>query len=456
MSLETRHTGSSKLRGGASISSGSLGPSYKWWVVFMLWWVCFLNYADRQAIGSVVPLLARDFEFDAVQLGLIGSSFAWVYALMAPTAGLMADRAVRKRLLVWACVVWSFFTLATAWCGNLWMFVTVRALTGLGETFYFPAAMALISDYHGSRSRSRAMSWHQSAVYAGTILGSWIAALLAERQGWRVPFFLFGPLGFALAVVLWQCLREPQRGAAEDPNQAPLPESGAPLSVGETLRQILRTPAALLLMGAFLCANFVAVIFLTWTPTFLVQKFHYNIGAAGLTGTFYIHLASALAVPFAGWLADRLVRHQATGRMLVQTLGLLAGAAFVFVVGNTDNTTTLLLAMTCFGLCKGFYDSGIFASLYDAIEPRARGTAAGLMNSIGWGGGALGPLFVGFASKYGGKPSALENMSNAIAFGALFYLAAAACLIGAMLVFRKRNRLTQKWPTPMDSAESKV
>lgn len=422
----------------------------------MLWFVCFFNYADRQAISSVLPLLARDFGFDGVQLGLIGSSFAWIYAAMAPAAGVIADRAIRKRLLVWACIVWSFFTLATAGCGNLWMFVTVRALTGLGETFYFPAAMVLISDYHGIQTRSRAMSWHQSAVYAGTILGSWIAAVLAERHGWRVPFFLFGPMGFALAVVLWQYLREPQRGAAENPTQAPIPEGGPASSVGETLRVILRTPTALLLMGGFLCANFVAVIFLTWTPTFLVQKFHYAIGAAGLTGTIYIHLASALAVPFAGWLADRLVRRWATGRMLVQTLGLLVGAAFVFVVGNTGNTTTLILAMTCFGFCKGFYDSGIFASLYDVIEPRARGTAAGLMNTIGWGGGALGPLFVGFASKYGGKSSGVENMSNAIAFGAFFYLAAAACLIGAMLLLRKRNRLAQEGPASMGSAKTEV
>jgi MFS family permease len=456
MSLETRNAGSSELRAGASSASGSLAGSYKWWVVFMLWFVCFLNYADRQAVGSVLPLLARDFGFDGMQLGLIGSSFAWVYAAMAPTAGLLADRSGRKRLLVWACIVWSFFTLATAWCGNLWMFVTVRALTGLGETFYFPTAMALLSDYHGSGSRSRAMSWHQSAVYAGTILGSWIAAVLAERHGWQVPFFLFGPMGFVLAVVLWQYLREPQRGAAEPPTESPMPKGEPALPAGETLRLILRTPTAWLLMGGFLCANFVAAIFLTWTPTFLVQKFHYNIGAAGLTGTVYIHLASAMAVPFAGWLADRLVRRWSTGRMLVQTFGLLAGAAFVFVVGNTGNTTTLILAMTCFGLCKGFYDSGIFASLYDVIEPCARGTAAGLMNTIGWGGGALGPLFVGFASKYGGKSSEVENISNAIAFGALFYFAAATCLIGAMLFFHKHNRPTQEGPASMDSATREV
>ncbi len=419
--------------------SGNLAAC-KWWVVFMLWFVCFFNYADRQAISSVLPLLERDFGFNKVQLGWIGSSFAWVYAALAPAAGLIADCATRKRVLVWACIGWSFFTLATAWCGNLSSFIVVRALTGLGETFYFPAAMALLSDYHGAETRSRALSWHQSSVYAGTILGSWAAAVLAERYGWRVPFFWFGPAGFILAIVLARWLREPRRGAMEQAEAVSTRESSQPLNIPQTLTVIVRTPSAVLLMGAFLCANFVAVIFLTWTPLFLVEKFHYAIGAAGLTGTLYIHLASAVAVPLAGLLADKLARRWRSGRMLVQLMGLLAGAVFVAVVGQTRDTTTLVVAMACFGWCKGFYDSGIFASLYDVIQPRARGTAAGLMNTIGWTGGALGPLFVGFATQYGGRATAVENMSNAIAFGALFYLAAAACIVGATLLLPKQRR----------------
>jgi hypothetical protein len=108
-------------------------------------------------------------------------------------------------------------------------------------------------------------------------------------------------------------------------------------------------------------------------------------------------------------------------------------------VGKTTSVGTLILSMSLFGLCKGFYDSGIFASVYDAIEPRARGTAAGLMNTVGWGGGALGPLFVGWASKNGRKPTEIENMSDAIAFGGLIYLAAAALVVIAMVIFNKRS-----------------
>ena len=110
-------------------------------------------------------------------------------------------------------------------------------------------------------------------------------------------------------------------------------------------------------------------------------------------------------MPLAGMWADRLTRRFVGGRMVVQQCSVASqiGAAFVFLVGRTDRIGMLLVAMTCFGLCKGLYDSGIFASLFDAVEPRARATAAGLMNTVGWGGGALGPLFVGLASRYGAR-----------------------------------------------------
>jgi MFS family permease len=416
---------------------------YKWWVVFMLWFVCFFNYADRQAIFAVFPKLKQEFGFDTVQLGFIGSAFMWVYAFGAPAAGFICDRFRRKDLILGGCLFWSFVTITTGWCSKLWHFITVRALEGLGETFYFPASMSLVSDYHDSRTRSRALSFHQSSVYLGTILGSWIGAWFAEHMGWRYGFYLFGGLGMVLAIGLYRFLREPRRGEADAAAGALAAHgvAGAALSIGETWRAIFRSPVVPLLMLAFVGANFVATIFLTWTPTFLVEKFGFRLSSAGLSGTVFIHLASAASVPLAGTLADRLTRRTAGGRMLVQALGLLVGAAFVVMVGRTADTTTLILAMTAFGICKGFYDSGIFASLFDAIEPRARGTAAGLMNTVGWGGGALGPVFVGWTSKYGSRPTEVENMSDAIAFGGIIYVVAAVLVAAAMLVFaRTRQR----------------
>ena len=409
---------------------------YPWVVVGMLWFFCFFNYADRQAIFSIFPVLKSEYGFDAVQLGLIGSAFTWVYAAGSPFAGLIGDRLSRKFVILGGCFFWSGATVFTAWCSRLWQFVAVRAAQGLGETFYYPAAASLMSDYHGKRTRSFAFSLHQSSVYIGTIGGSWAGAWFAERHGWRSGFYFFGAAGLVLALVFLRFLREPVRGAADE-RAGPQPE---PLAVGPTLRVIFSRPTAVLLMLAFLGANFVATIFLTWTPTFLVDKFHYKLTAAGLSGSVFIHLASACAVPLGGWAADRLSRRFAGGRILVQAFGLLAGATFVGLVGLTNNPSTLIAAMTAFGLCKGLYDSNIFASLYDFIEPRARATAVGIMNSVGWCGGALGPLAVGFATKYGRHGAdTVANMSEAIAFGAVFYVVGGGVLLYASLVSAKRD-----------------
>src|SRR3954471_17755772 len=323
---------------------------YKWAVVGMLWSICVLNYADRQAIFSVFPKLEQEFGFDKVQLGLIGSAFMWVYAGGALFAGYIGDRVRGKALILGGCLFWSAITVMTGWCGKLWHFVTVRAAEGFGETFYFPASMSMISDYHKS-TRSRAMSLHQSSVYVGTIVGSWLGAYFAENHGWRLGFYFFGACGIVLALLLYRFLREPARARES--------EQAEKVSYREAWMAIFQTPSALLIMSAFVGANFVATIFLTWTPTFLVEKFHFRLTTAGLSGTIFIHLASAAAVPVAGFLADKLALRYGGGRMMIQLGGLLVGSVFVFIVGDTKNVSTLVLAMTAFGICKGFYDSNI-------------------------------------------------------------------------------------------------
>ena len=410
-------------------------PSYKWWVVAMLWFICFFNYADRQAISSVFAALEKEFGFTATQLGYIGSAFGYVYGACAILAGFVGDRVARRHLILGGCLFWSFVTVATAWCSKAWQFVAVRALEGLGETFYFPASMSMVSDYHSRKTRSRAMSFHQSSVYAGTVLGSWVAALLAEHYNWRYGFYVFGGAGFILAIILYRFLIEPTRGASE----AVISVNEPPVSFRVAVGDVVRRPTAWALMMAFVLANFVATIFLTWTPKFLMDKFDFKMSTAGLSGAAFIHLASAFAVPFAGAFADKLAERFVGGRILAQAGGLLLGATFVFFVGSTTSVAVLLASMVAFGLCKGFYDAGIFASLYDVVPPRSRSTAAGMMNTVGWGLGSFGPLLTGYYTDHGSHGSKLENMSHFIAYSGLAYIVGGGLLLLAGLYLVRRD-----------------
>ena len=402
--------------------------NYKWLVVAMLWVVCFFNYADRQAIFSVFPLLKSEMGLGDVQLGIVGSSFMWVYAAAGPFAGLIGDRVRRKTLVIAGLVFWSLITLATALSTTYAHLVIFRALEGFGEAFYFPASMSLLSDYHAPQTRSRAMALHQSSVYAGTIAGGSVAGLMGQVYGWRSSFYLFGACGILYGVVLLLLLREPARPQA------------ASVSVKRTdvmaaVRELFGNPMVRLLTAVFVGANFVAMIFLTWMPSFLYRKFNMSLAMAGLSATAYLQIASVGGVLSGGVLADRLARRYRAGRMMAQAAGLLLGVPFIFVAGWTLSVPVLILALAGFGYFKGLYDANIWASLHDVVRPERRASAVGFMNSIGWLGGGIAPVAIAAASERFG-------MSAAISANSMIYL------LIALLMIYGISRLTRSSAQP--------
>jgi MFS family permease len=460
-------------------------PHYRWYVVGMLWFISFFNYADRQAIFSVFPLLESEMGLSKVEQGLLGSAFAWVYGLAAPLAGVVVDRVRRKTAILVGLIIWSVICLATAVSRTFSHLFFFRAAEGLGETFYYPAANAMLSDYHGPETRSRALGLHQTSVYVGTIAGGFLAGLLAEWYGWRWSFIVFGALGIVLGGVLWRFLHEPRRGESDAPSGAVphpdlalfsdsrakdrpvtgdagvmpppavtpqvvdrgsghgLPEasvSGGSVSVQTAERLPLRqvfglmwnTPAVPVLMGAFLCANFVAMVLLTWMPSFLKERFNLSLAMAGLAATVFIQLSSLVGAPLGGWLADAMRQRTPGGRAIVQAAAVFCGAPFVFVCGQTHSVGTLVAALSAWGLFKGFYDANIFAAVFDVVPPAARGTMAGLMNMFGWlGGGATAPLVIGIIAES-------QGLGWAISSAAVVYIAAGVLLLLAALVLLPR------------------
>jgi MFS family permease len=426
------------------------GRNYKWWVVAMLWFVCFFNYADRQAIFSVFELLKSEMNLSDVQLGIVGAAFMWVYAGFGPIAGLIGDRLRRKTLIIAGLTFWSLITIATALSKDYSHLVLFRALEGFGEAFYFPASMSVLSDYHGPETRSRAMSIHQSSVYAGTIAGGSVAGVLGQHYGWRSSFYLFGSLGVLLGVVLLLLLREPARAVSGESSGAGVPrESGSIPGGGQStarepsansIRRVLKNamsavtelfanPMVRILTAVFVGANFVAMIFLTWMPSFLYRKFNLSLAMAGVSATAYLQVASVLGVLSGGVLADRLAKANRGGRMMTQAIGLTLGVPFIFLAGWTISVPMVIVALTGFGYFKGLYDANIWASLHDVVRPERRASAVGFMNSLGWIGGGIAPVAIAGASERFG-------MSACISASSVIYLLIAAMLLVGVWRYR--------------------
>src|SRR5262245_28815256 len=194
------------------ISSIPSSRRYAWLVVALLVPVALLNYLDRQMLASMKFSVMRDIPDIGLEAnwGAILALFKWVYAGVSPVGGYLADRYSRKHVIAGSLLVWSTVTWATGHVQSYEQLLTARALMGISEACYMPAALALIADFHLGATRSRAVGLHQMGIYFGVIIGGF-GGYAADHPalGWRWVFDVCGFVGIAYAVPLFLLLRNP-------------------------------------------------------------------------------------------------------------------------------------------------------------------------------------------------------------------------------------------------------
>jgi MFS family permease len=394
---------------------------YAWGLVAVLWLVALLNYVDRQVIFSLFPLLSSDLSLSAVQLGLLSTVFLWVYGLLSPFAGFAADRFGRGRLITVSLLVWSAVTLATGVSRTYGQLVGARAVMGLSEACYLPAALALIARHHGSRTRSLAVGLHQSGLYVGLILGGVAGGWAGERFGWRAPFLVLGAIGIVYVGVVALFFRADPI-ASESPAEINAPAS----DFRESVIALCRAPgfgAMTTVFSAMAIANWLVY---TWLPLYLYERFHMSLTDAGFTATFYIQGASVGGIVLGGWVADRWGARSPRGRIYTQAAGLLLASPFLFLLGNADTRLMLVTALVVFGVGRGFYDCNTMPVLCQVANDDLRSTGYGIFN------------FAGCLA--GGVVAALAGaLKNVIGLAAAFQIAAAILCLSAVLLLRMRT-----------------
>ncbi|MCC7341775.1 MAG: MFS transporter [Bryobacterales bacterium] len=389
------------------------GRCTPWLLLAMFWLVYFLNHADRQIVFSVFPLLKTELNLTNTQLGLLGSSFQWVYACLVPIAGFLGDFVSRKRIIVSALLLWSLTTVSSGLVTGFALLLTLRALTGAGEAFYYPSATSIIADYHGEKTRALAMSIHQTSLYFGVVVSGTLAGYLGEQFGWRSAFLAFGIAGVAAAAVLVRFLHEPQRGGA-DANATQAKAAGDRSQIkGEDAPGVLarvgtlcRTPSVLAFAGSFCGMSFASVAVVTWMPAYIYGLGGFSLAEAGFHATFYHQLGAFAGVLAGGALADGFAARSPLSRPWVQAAGLLLSAPFLYWIGSASSAAALFAALGVFGIFRGIYDSNLFASLFEVVAPETRATATGLMLSLGFLVGGTSPVVIGnLSQQFGLGPS---------------------------------------------------
>ena len=346
-----------------------------WLVVALLIPVALLNYLDRQMLATMKSSMLGDLPDiqTKAQWGLVLGSFKWVYAIFSPIGGYLADRVSRRHVICFSLFAWSAVTWATGQVNDYDQLLWTRAIMGVSEAFYIPAALALIADYHLGPTRSRAIGLHQMGIYVGVIIGGFAGYAADEPTiGWRGAFAWCGLLGIAYSLPLFLFLR----------NRPATNENVAQPAAGSTLRALLGNPSFLLLVVYFTLPAMAAWVVRDWMPDILRERFNLGQGKAGISAVLYWQLAAIVGAVLGGWLADRWMRTNIRGRIFVSAIGTFLLLPALFGVGNAPTLLVAVLFLIVFGLGWGFFDCNSMPILCQLVGPRHRATGYGLMNFV--------------------------------------------------------------------------
>lgn len=397
---------------------------YAWIVVALLAPVALLNYLDRQMLAAMKFSLMTDVPDigSEANWGRILALFKWTYAILSPVGGYLADRFSKRHVIAGSLLVWSAVTWATGEVTSYDQLLWTRAIMGISEAFYIPAALALIADYHRGATRSRAVGIHQMGIYAGVIIGGFSGyAADSPSMGWRWMFHVCGLVGILYAVPLFFAIRNAQ--ATADAKTAANPASA--------LRELLGNPSFVLLVLYFTLPAMAGWIVRDWMPAILKTEFGIGQGKAGVSATVYWMLAAIASAFVGGWMADRWMLRTPRGRIYTSAIGMGLIAAAMVGVGYSPQTGQLAIAvgfLMLFGVGWGFFDCNNMPILCQVAGPHLRATGYGLMNLVSISCGGFADLGFGVLR------------DNQVPLMTIFGIFASVALISIVLVLLIRPR----------------
>ena len=405
---------------------------YKWEVLLLLWMAYLLNQGDRQVFNTVLPAIRDSLQLSDTSIGWIATIFNLFYACCVPFGGWVGDRFSKKWVVTVAILFWSVATMFTGLANGVFMLILMRSVaTGGGEAFFGPANYSLLGQYH-TDTRARAMSIHQTAYYIGVILAGWLAGLIADifdtahpGNGWKYSFLIFGAAGIVWGVLMILRLKDKPDAPKVDKRNLANPFK----TIWRGFGTVFSTPTSLMLTIGFSGLIFVITGYMTWVPAYLQEEFAQTQAAAGLNSMLYTYVAAFVGVLLAGTLSDKLAAKSHMSRMVLQGIGLIGGAVFLFLMGGHPAIILLYSAFAGWGFFRAFFDANTYAVLYDVTPPHLHASCSSAMITTGFAVGSLAPVILGALKERMGSLGATFPILGWIwvACGIMMIVVAATC-----------------------------
>jgi len=354
-----------------------------------------MNFYDRQILSAVAEPVRKEWSLSDSTLGLLGTAFTLLYALVGVPFGRLADTGSRKWLLSAGCAAWSLLTAVSGLAQNSWQLFVARLGVGVGEASCAPAANSLIGDLFPPKQRARALSVFMLGLPMGMFLSFLISGLVAHRYGWRMAFYVACLPGLVLAALaLW--LPEPQRGSSEGRvDLAHRPGSPYLILLGIPTMLWIIISGALHNFNMYAASSFIAV--------FLGRYHGLDLKAASFAASLTFGVSGVVGLLAGGWASDRFGGARADGRLLLSAVVMAVAAPFTYLaLRQPGGAVVMFVVLMGVGLaCVYVYYSSVYAAIQDVVEPGLRGTAMSIyffaMYVLG---ASFGPVGIGMLSDH--------------------------------------------------------
>ena len=393
---------------------------YPWVVVGLLWGVALLNYMDRQILSTMKPALQIDIvELQtATNFGYLMAIFLWIYGLMSPLSGMIADRTNRKWLIVGSLFVWSGVTFFMGFATTFNELYCLRAIMGVSEALYIPAGLSLIADYHDSKTRSLAIGIHMTGLYTGQALGGF-GATIAAAYSWQQTFHFFGIVGIIYSIVLIVFLKEKRTQITTDATSLNV-QTKPPLLKG--LAFLFSNISFWVILFYFAIPSLPGWGIKNWLPTLFATNLKIDMSLAGPLSTITIAVSSLLGVLFGGILSDSWVQKNLKGRIYTSAIGLGLTIPALLLIGFGHSLLNVIGAAFCFGFGYGMFDANNMPIICQFVPSKYRATAYGLMNMTGVFAGAMVTNWLGKSSDHGRLGEDFALLAGIVLFALIIQL----------------------------------
>ncbi len=418
---------------------------HRWFVLAVFFLFMLLHQADRFLIGPLTTPIMETFGIDEAQMGAVFTVALAVGAVLYPIWGYLYDRYARARLLALASFLWGSTTMLSAAAPTFSTFMLSRGSTGIDDSSY-PGLNSLIADYFVPRIRGKVYGLLQVTGPLGYMLGMTLALLVGGALGWRNVFYLTGSLGILLAFVIYFGVREPERGRSE-PEMAELAILPAYRFDWDTARGLFRIPSLVVLFIQGFFGVFPWQLITFWFFRYLESERGYT------EGEILISMSSAIVVMAGGYfvggaVGDLAFRHTPRGRLIVASIGVLAGALLLLFTLNVPVVEQGLflagLILTAFFM--PFAAPNSLSSVYDITLPEIRSSALAIAMFIENAGAATAPLLAGLIAVRADLGTALLLIcTTAWLLCAAFYALAAWLIPSDIARLRAQLRERAAW-----------